>query len=238
MFFFSRLCFCLSTVLFVCCLTANSHAEVSHNNTRSNRGSLNGGGDASEKDLYVSNDKIVRKKPGRTTYSDVTLTSGTSEGQSKTLHQSEQFVENDETFVSIVEQFLLQSSSESQAIEYGLIAALMSDGEAETIEYALIVALMGDASDEQTLDVHDIIVRKKPGRVADESDLGSGGNHGSGSLRNNDPIPGIDVIVDVDPEAYPALDNSPVMMLNAMLEVGYSQAEVVEFALATGLIGL
>jgi len=81
-------------------------------------------------------------------------------------------------------------------------------------------------------------VRKRPGRFAQDVGLGGGaGNNGSGTLRNNDPIPGIDIIVEKDPEDNPALDNSPVMMLNEMLNAGYSHAEVVEFALATGLIG-
>ena len=118
-------------------------------------------------------------------------------------------------------QFLLEGASDSEAIEYGLIAALM-----------------GETPEDQPVDLDDKIVRKKPGRVGDGADLdGGSGNNGSGTLRNNDPIPGIDVIVEKDPEENNSLDNSPVMMLNEMLNAGYSQAEVVEFALATGLIG-
>ena len=154
-------------------------------------------------------------------------------------------------------QFLLEGASDSEAIEYGLIAALMGDSDSEAIEYGLIAALMGETPEDQPVDLDDKIVRKKPGRVGDGADLdcdcyvrkkpgrvgdgadldGGSGNNGSGTLRNNDPIPGIDVIVEKDPEENNSLDNSPVMMLNEMLNAGYSQAEVVEFALATGLIG-
>ena len=96
----------------------------------------------------------------------------------------------------------------------------------------------GRFAQDQSAGDGDKFVRKRPGRFAQDVGLGGGaGNNGSGTLRNNDPIPGIDIIVEKDPEDNPALDNSPVMMLNEMLNAGYSQAEVVEFALATGLIG-
>jgi len=174
------------------------NGQVSLYDSRSISGTVAGGGNASDTDLYVGNDKVVRKKPGRTTYSTVTLTYGTG---------VEQLVEDDEAFVSIVEQFLVQSASESEAIEYGLIAALMSDSDAEAIEYGLIAALMSDSdaeaieygliaallgdsdaeaieygliaalldaiAEDQPVELDDKIVRKKPNRVGDGVDLDS-----------------------------------------------------------------
>ena len=157
------------------------NGQVSLYDSRSISGTVAGGGNASDTDLYVGNDKVVRKKPGRTTYSTVTLTYGTG---------VEQLVEDDEAFVSIVEQFLVQSASESEAIEYGLIAALMSDSDAEAIEYGLIAALLGDSdaeaieygliaalldamAEDQPVELDDKIVRKKPNRVGDGVDLDS-----------------------------------------------------------------
>lgn len=126
----------------------------------------------------------------------------------------------------------------ADAIEYGLIAALLSGDDFDATGFDLIMDLLTEVEQAQSADSDDKIVRKKPGRAAEDVDLGEGnGNTGSGTLRNNDPIPGIDVIVDKDPILNESLNNSPVMMLNEMLRAGYSQAEVVDFALAMGLIG-
>ena len=126
----------------------------------------------------------------------------------------------------------------ADAIEYGLIAALLNGDDFDATEEAMILAILMEEEQAQSTESYDKVVRKRPGRVAEDVDLGEGdGNVGSGKLRNNDPIPGIDVIVDKDPVLNEPIDNSPVMMLYEMLRAGYSQAEVVDFALATGLIG-
>ena len=222
------------------------------NNTKGFRISASvqdGAGDLLETDSNISNDKIVRKKPGRQASSDVTPDSDLSQRGSGTV----KFFNNSKGFgftagdqeghsdSDAIEYGLiaaLMSDGDSDAIEYALIAALMSDGDSDAIEYGLIAALMSDAAQGKCAGDGDKVVRKRPGRFAQDVGLGGGaGNNGSGTLRNNDPIPGIDIIVEKDPEDNPALDNSPVMMLNEMLNAGYSHAEVVEFALATGLIG-
>ena len=210
-----------------------ANPAVDHNSSRSNRESgTSGGSDLPETDSNISNDKIVRKKPGRQASSDVTPDSDLSQRGPRTV----KFFNNSKGFgFTAGDQ---EGHSDSDAIEYGLIAALMSDGDSDAIEYGLIAALMSDAAQDQSAGDGDKVVRKRPGRFAQDVGLGGGaGNNGSGTLRNNDPIPGIDIIVEKDPEDNPALDNSPVMMLNEMLNAGYSHAEVVEFALATGLIG-
>ena len=196
---------CFSLVLCMCCNLAMAEVAIDHNSTRSNRGTtVGGGGDATDTELAMGNDKIVRKKPGRTTYANVTLS----------------------------------AVGEAEAIEYGLIAALMNGDDDAMIEYALIVALLTEMEQAATGDCNDSNKQVRPSLAAGDGDLGGGnGNAGSGTLRNNDPIPGIDVIVDKDPVLNESLNNSPVMMLNDMLRAGYSQAEVVEFALATGLLG-
>ena len=196
---------CFSLVLCMCCNLAMAEVAIDHNSTRSNRGTaVGGGGDTTDTDLAIGNDKIVRKKPGRTTYANVTLS----------------------------------AAGEAEAIEYGLIAALMDGDDDAMIEYALIVALLTEMEQAETGDCNDNNEQVRPSLAAGDGDLGGGnGNAGSGTLRNNDPIPGIDVIVDKDPVLNESLNNSPVMMLNEMLRAGYSQAEVVEFALATGLLG-
>ena len=196
---------CFSLFLCMCCNLAMAEVAIDHNSTRSNRGTtVGGGGDATDSELAMGNDKIVRKKPGRTTYANVTLS----------------------------------AVGEAEAIEYGLIAALMNGDDDAMIEYALIVALLTEMEPAATGDCNDSYKQVKPSLAAGDGDLGGGnGNAGSGTLRNNDPIPGIDVIVDKDPVLNESLNNSPVMMLNDMLRAGYSQAEVVEFALATGLLG-
>jgi len=196
---------CFSLVLCMCCNLAMAEVAIDHNSTRSNRGTaVGGGGDTTDTDLAIGNDKIVRKKPGRTTYANVTLS----------------------------------GAGEAEAIEYGLIAALMDGDDDAMIEYALIVALLTEMEQAETGDCNDNNKQVRPSLAAGDGDLGGGnGNAGSGTLRNNDPIPGIDVIVDKDPVLNESLNNSPVMMLNEMLRAGYSQAEVVEFALATGLLG-
>ena len=82
-----------------------AEVAIDHNSTRSNRGTtVGGGGDATDTELAMGNDKIVRKKPGRTTYANVTLS----------------------------------AAGEAEAIEYGLIAALMNGDDDAMIEYALI----------------------------------------------------------------------------------------------------
>jgi hypothetical protein len=234
MFIVNRLSRYVSCLLCVCCSIAVADPAVDHNTTRSNRdGRIDGGGsDVTDAVLNISNDMVVRKRPGRASSSDVTLDSEIAQRGSGTV----KFFNNSKGFgFTAGDQ---EGDSDSDAIEYGLIAALMSDGDSDAIEYGLIAALMSDAAQDQPAGVGDKVVRKKPGRVAQDVGLGGGaGNNGSGTLRNNDPIPGIDVIVEKDPEENPAIDNSPVMMLNEMLTSGYSQAEVVEFALATGLIG-
>ncbi|MDC0317613.1 hypothetical protein OAM37_03700 [bacterium] len=205
----NRLSRYVSCVLCVFCSIAVADRAVDHNTTRSNRdGGIDGGG------------------------SDVTLDSEIAQRGSGTV----KFFNNSKGFgFTAGDQ---EGHSDSDAIEYGLIAALMSDGGSDAIEYGLIAALMSDVAQDQSAGDGDKFVRKRPGRFAQDVGLGGGaGNNGSGTLRNNDPIPGIDIIVEKDPEDNPALDNSPVMMLNEMLNAGYSQAEVVEFALATGLIG-
>ena len=196
---------CFSLVLCMCCNLAMAEVAIDHNSTRSNRGTaVGGGGDTTDTDLAIGNDKIVRKKLGRTTYANVTLS----------------------------------AAGEAEAIEYGLIAALMDGDDDAMIEYALIVALLTEMEQAETGDCNDNNKQVRPSLAAGDGDLGGGnGNAGSGTLRNNDPIPGIDVIVDKDPVLNESLNNSPVMMLNEMLRAGYSQAEVVEFALATGLLG-
>ena len=196
---------CFSLVLCMCCNLAMAEVAIDHNSTRSNRGTaVGGGGDTTDTDLAIGNDKIVRKKPGRTTYANVTLS----------------------------------AAGEAEAIEYGLIAALMDGDDDAMIEYALIVALLTEMEQAETGDCNDNNKQVRPSLAAGDGDLGGGnGNAGSGTLRNNDPIPGIDVVVDKDPVLNESLNNSPVMMLNEMLRAGYSQAEVVEFALATGLLG-
>ena len=196
---------CFSLVLCMCCNLAMAEVAIDHNSTRSNRGTaVGGGGDTTDTDLAIGNDKIVRKKPGRTTYANVTLS----------------------------------AAGEAEAIEYGLIAALMDGDDDAMIEYALIVALLTEMEQAETGDCNDNNKQVRPSLAAGDGDLGGGnGNAGSGTLRNNDPSPGIDVIVDKDPVLNESLNNSPVMMLNEMLRAGYSQAEVVEFALATGLLG-
>lgn len=196
---------CFSLVLCMCCNLAMAEVAIDHNSTRSNRGTaVGGGGDTTDTDLAIGNDKIVRKKPGRTTYANVTLS----------------------------------AAGEAEAIEYGLIAALMDGDDDAMIEYALIVALLTEMEQAETGDCNDNNKQVRPSLAAGDGDLGGGnGNAGSGTLRNNDPIPGIDVIVDKDPVLNESLNNSPVMMLNEILRAGYSQAEVVEFALATGLLG-
>ncbi len=285
----NRLSRSVSCVLWVFCSIAVADPAVDHNTTRSNRdGGIDGGG------------------------SDVTSDSEMAQRGSGTV----KFFNNSKGFgFTAGDQ---EGHSDSDAIEYGLIAALMSDGDSDAIEYGLIAALMSDVAQDQSAGDGDKFVRKRPGRFAQDQSAGDGdkfvrkrpgrfaqdqsagdgdkfvrkrpgrfaqdqsagdgdkfvrkrpgrfaqdqsagdgdkfvrkrpgrfaqdvglgggaGNNGSGTLRNNDPIPGIDVIVEKDPEENPALDNSPVMMLNEMLNAGYSQAEVVEFALATGLIG-
>ena len=225
----NRLSRYVSCVLCVFCSIAVADRAVDHNTTRSNRdGGIDGGG------------------------SDVTLDSEIAQRGSGTV----KFFNNSKGFgFTAGDQ---EGHSDSDAIEYGLIAALMSDGGSDAIEYGLIAALMSDVAQDQSAGDGDKFVRKRPGRFAQDQSAGDGdkfvrkrpgrfaqdvglgggaGNNGSGTLRNNDPIPGIDIIVEKDPEDNPALDNSPVMMLNEMLNAGYSQAEVVEFALATGLIG-
>ena len=245
----NRLSRYVSCVLCVFCSIAVADRAVDHNTTRSNRdGGIDGGG------------------------SDVTLDSEIAQRGSGTV----KFFNNSKGFgFTAGDQ---EGHSDSDAIEYGLIAALMSDGGSDAIEYGLIAALMSDVAQDQSAGDGDKYVRKRPGRFAQDQSAGDGdkfvrkrpgrfaqdqsagdgdkfvrkrpgrfaqdvglgggaGNNGSGTLRNNDPIPGIDIIVEKDPEDNPALDNSPVMMLNEMLNAGYSQAEVVEFALATGLIG-
>lgn len=205
----NRLSRYVSCVLCVFCSIAVADTAVDHNTTRSNRdGGIDGGG------------------------SDVTLDSEIAQRGSGTV----KFFNNSKGFgFTAGDQ---EGHSDSDAIEYGLIAALMSDGGSDAIEYGLIAALMSDVAQDQSAGDGDKFVRKRPGRFAQDVGLGGGaGNNGSGTLRNNDPIPGIDIIVEKDPEDNPALDNSPVMMLNEMLNAGYSHAEVVEFALATGLIG-
>ena len=80
-------------------------------------------------------------------------------------------------------QFRLEGMSDSEAIEYGLIAALVVDA----TEY------------HSAVDLDDKIVRKKPGRVGDGVDFDrEAGNHGFGTLLNLDidPIHGIDSIVE------------------------------------------
>ena len=205
----NRLSRYVSCVLCVFCSIAVADTAVDHNTTRSNRdGAIDGGG------------------------SDVTLDSEIALRGSGTV----KFFNNSKGFgFTAGDQ---EGHNDSDAIEYGLIAALMSDGDSDAIEYGLIAALMSDVTLDQSAGDGDKFVRKRPGRFAQDVGLGGGaGNNGSGTLRNNDPIPGIDIIVEKDPEDNPALDNSPVMMLNEMLNAGYSHAEVVEFALATGLIG-
>ena len=205
----NRLSRYVSCVLCVFCSIAVADTAVDHNTTRSNRdGAIDGGG------------------------SDVTLDSEIALRGSGTV----KFFNNSKGFgFTAGDQ---EGHNDSDAIEYGLIAALMSDGDSDAIEYGLIAALMSDVTQDQSAGDGDKFVRKRPGRFAQDVGLGGGaGNNGSGTLRNNDPIPGIDIIVEKDPEDNPALDNSPVMMLNEMLNAGYSHAEVVEFALATGLIG-
>ena len=191
----------LSLVLCIYCSVATTQAVENHNSSRSNKGTLTGGGDdAADKDVALATDRVVRKKPGRTTYANITLA--------------------------------------ADAIEYGLIAALFSGDDSEAIEYALLLTLLTDMEQAASVDSDDKIVRKKPGLVSEYGELGDGNEStGSGTLRNNDPIPGIDVIVDKDPELNTSVYSSPVMLLNEMLKAGYSQAEVVEFALETGLIG-
>ena len=185
----------------ICCTIATSQDAVNHNSSRSNKGTLNGGGeDATDFAPAIGDDLVVRKKPGRTKYGEITLS--------------------------------------ADAIEYGLIAALLSGDDSDAIEYALILAFLRETEQPQSSDSNDKIVRKRPGRLAENVEPGEGnGDTGSGTIRNNDPIPGIDVIVDKDPVLNESLNNSPIMMLNEMLRAGYSQAEVVEFALETGLIG-
>jgi Flp pilus assembly pilin Flp len=245
----NRLSRYVSCVLCVFCSIAVADTAVDHNTTRSNRdGAIDGGG------------------------SDVTLDSEIALRGSGTV----KFFNNSKGFgFTAGDQ---EGHNDSDAIEYGLIAALMSDGDSDAIEYGLIAALMSDVTLDQSAGDGDKFVRKRPGRFAQDQSAGDGdkfvrkrpgrfaqdqsagdgdkfvrkrpgrfaqdvglgggaGNNGSGTLRNNDPIPGIDIIVEKDPEDNPALDNSPVMMLNEMLNAGYSHAEVVEFALATGLIG-
>jgi Flp pilus assembly pilin Flp len=245
----NRLSRYVSCVLCVFCSIAVADTAVDHNTTRSNRdGAIDGGG------------------------SDVTLDSEIAQRGSGTV----KFFNNSKGFgFTAGDQ---EGHNDSDAIEYGLIAALMSDGDSDAIEYGLIAALMSDVTLDQSAGDGDKFVRKRPGRFAQDQSAGDGdkfvrkrpgrfaqdqsagdgdkfvrkrpgrfaqdvglgggaGNNGSGTLRNNDPIPGIDIIVEKDPEDNPALDNSPVMMLNEMLNAGYSHAEVVEFALATGLIG-
>jgi Flp pilus assembly pilin Flp len=251
MFIVNRLSRYVSCLLCVCCSIAVADPAVDHNTTRSNRdGRIDGGGsDVTDAVLNISNDMVVRKRPGRASSSDVTLDSEIAQRGSGTVKffnnskgfgftAGDQEGDSDSDAIEYGLIAALVSDSDSDAIEYGLIAALMSDGDSDAIEYGLIAALMSDAAQDQPAGVGDKVVRKKPGRVAQDVGLGGGaGNNGSGTLRNNDPIPGIDVIVEKDPEENPAIDNSPVMMLNEMLTSGYSQAEVVEFALATGLIG-
>ena len=196
---------CFSLFLCMCCNFVMAEVAIDHNSTRSNRGTtVGGGGDATDTELAMGNDKIVRKKPGRTTYANVTLS----------------------------------AAGEAEAIEYGLIAALMNGDDDAMIEYALIVALLTEMEQAATGDCNDSNKQVRPSLAAGDGDIGGGnGNAGSGTLRNNDPIPGIDVIVDKDPVLNESLNNSPVMMLNEMLRAGYRQAEVVEFALAAGLLG-
>ena len=250
----NRLSRYVSCVLCVFCSIAVADPAVDHNTTRSNRdGRIDGGGsDVTDAVLNISNDMVVRKRPGRASSSDVTLDSEIAQRGSGTV----KFFNNSKGFgFTAGDQ---EGHNDSDAIEYGLIAALMSDGDSDAIEYGLIAALMSDVTLDQSAGDGDKFVRKRPGRFAQDQSAGDGdkfvrkrpgrfaqdvglgggaGNNGSGTLRNNDPIPGIDIIVEKDPEDNPALDNSPVMMLNEMLTSGYSQAEVVEFALATGLIG-
>jgi len=266
---------CFSLVLCMCCNLAMAEVAIDHNSTRSNRGTaVGGGGDTTDTDLAIGNDKIVRKKPGRTTYANVTLSAaGEADGTSAELAigndkivrkkpgrttyanvtlsaageadgtSAELAIGNDKivrkkpgrtTYANVT----LSAAGEAEAIEYGLIAALMDGDDDAMIEYALIVALLTEMEQAETGDCNDNNEQVRPSLAAGDGDLGGGnGNAGSGTLRNNDPIPGIDVIVDKDPVLNESLNNSPVMMLNEMLRAGYSQAEVVEFALATGLLG-
>lgn len=196
------LCCSFYFALCICCTVATSQDAVNHNSSRSNKGTVAGGGDnMTDLELAIGNDMIVRKKPGRTSYGHITLS--------------------------------------ADAIEYGLIAALLSGDDFDATGYDLIMDLLTEVEQAQSGDCDDGKREPiKPGRAAEDVDLGEGnGNTGSGTLRNNDPIPGIDVIVDKDPILNESLNNSPVMMLNEMLRAGYSQAEVVDFALAMGLIG-
>ena len=71
MFFDRRFLICLGLCL-VCAAVQNTTAAEHHNSTRSNRGSIAGGGSdgTGGGEASISNDKIVRKRPGRTTYSN------------------------------------------------------------------------------------------------------------------------------------------------------------------------
>ena len=231
---------CFSLVLCMCCNLAMAEVAIDHNSTRSNRGTaVGGGGDTTDTDLAIGNDKIVRKKPGRTTYANVTLSAaGEADGTSAELAIGNDKIVRKKPGRTTYANVTLSAAGEAEAIEYGLIAALMDGDDDAMIEYALIVALLTEMEPAATGDCNDSYKQVKPSLAAGDGDLGGGnGNAGSGTLRNNDPIPGIDVIVDKDPVLNESLNNSPVMMLNDMLRAGYSQAEVVEFALATGLLG-
>ena len=234
-----------------------------------------GAGDLTDTDSNISNDMMVRQKPGRQSSNDMTPDSELAQRSSGTvkffnnskgfgistadqdgagtqwnkdpIHGIDVIFEKDlaleNSVVMLYYQLLLEGASDSEAIEYGLIAPLVAADDSDAIEYGLIAALLSNVTvsnvtENRIGDADDIIVRKKPGRAAEIADLGGGpGNHILGMLRNNDPIPGIDVIVEKDSEDDPAMDDSLVVMLNEMLNAGYSKAEVVNFALATGLIG-
>ena len=252
----TSLCFSFLVCL---CLRASYAAPVGdHNSTRSNKGTIVvGGGDLTAAGLKISNEKVVRKRPGRTTFGNLAQDAEMGHrgsGTVKFFNNSKGFgfVVADQDGVATIRNsdpisglnLLVEKDQEDSAREnslamfhYQLLLEGASDSEAG--EYGLIAALVGDATECQSaLDLDDKIVRKKPGRVGDGVGFDSGsGNHGFGTLRNNDSIPGIDIIVEKDPEASPSLDNSLLMMLNHMLGAGCSQAEVIEFALLMGLSG-
>ena len=108
-------------------MAAVSASAEDHNSTRSNSGTSigEGDGDITEGDATISNDKIVRKRPGRTTYSN--LDSGPDwEPTIGSIRVEMPVGESpDELLSMLYYELRLAGASDAEAIEYALIAALM-----------------------------------------------------------------------------------------------------------------
>jgi len=106
-------CACLALLFAACPANAEKYNSTRSNQTSDgadSQNSVEGTGDVTEGDLLISNDKVVRKRPGRTTY-------GLSDPDWETSQE--------ELLAMLYYEFLLEGASEDEAIEYALIVALI-----------------------------------------------------------------------------------------------------------------